>query len=205
MNEELVLKINQIINETRAKLLSSETIHQDKFITLVKEVYRLPNNKIRSRDRIIRKNNKEAVLIIAKTHDDKYLIVIQNRINGITSVEFPSGYIEENESIEIAANRELEEETGYISNYIYILDNYYTQLGIDSGIVNIVLANNCVKVSEQKLDDSEYINYMEVTFEELKELIRLNYIKSVGNKLAFYELLNIEEKVNIKKKQKLHF
>lgn len=46
---------------------------------------------------------------------------------------------------------------------------------------------------------------MEVTFEELKELIRLNYIKSVGNKLAFYELLNIEEKVNIKKKQKLHF
>ena len=205
MNEELVLKINQIINETRAKLLSSETIHQDKFITLVKEVYRLPNNKIRSRDRIIRKNNKEAVLIIAKTHDDKYLIVIQNRINGITSVEFPSGYIEENESIEIAANRELEEETGYISNDIYVLDNYYTQLGIDSGIVNIVLANNCVKVSEQKLDDSEYINYMEVTFEELKELIRLNYIKSVGNKLAFYELLNIEEKVNIKKKQKLHF
>lgn len=201
MNKELICKINKVINETTAELLSSEIIHQDKFITLVKEIYKLPNNKIISRDRVIIKNNKEAVLIIAKTHDDKYLIVIQNRINGITSVEFPSGYIEENESIEIAANRELEEETGYISNDIYILDNYYTQLGIDSGIVNIVLANNCVKVSDQKLDDSEYINYMEVTLEELKELIRLNYIKSVGNKLAFYELLSTKEEINVKKKK----
>lgn len=194
MNEELICKIDKIINETRAELLSSEIMYQDKFITLIKEIYKLPNNKIIFRDRVIRKNNKEAVLIIARTQYDKYLLVIQNRINKITSIEFPSGYIEENESIEKASNRELEEETGYISNDIYILDSYYAQLGIDSGIVNIVFANNCVKVSDQKLDDSEYINYMEVTFEELKELIRLNYIKSVGNKLAFYELVNKKEK-----------
>ena len=193
MNKELIFKINKVIDKTKAEFLSSEIMYQDKFITLLKEIYKLPNNKIVFKDRVIRKNNKEAVLIIARTQNDKYLIVIQNRINGITSVEFPSGYIEENESIEIAANRELKEETGYISNNIYILDSYYTQLGIDSGIVNIALANNCVKVSNQKFDDSEYINYKEVTFEEIEELIRLNYIKSAGNKLAFYELLNIKK------------
>lgn len=39
MNKELICKINKVINETTAELLSSEIIHQDKFITLVKEIY----------------------------------------------------------------------------------------------------------------------------------------------------------------------
>ena len=74
------------------------------------------------RERIIKNKNKQAV-IVAITEDDKYLLVAQNRINGMTTLEFPAGYIEENESVTEASLRELLEETGYVSSNIKQIDS----------------------------------------------------------------------------------
>ena len=202
MNKELKLKIHNLIKITNAKLISSTSSYNGKFIKIIKERYLLPNNKIIERERIEKNNKKEAVIIIAITENNKYILVVQNRVNNIVSIEFPSGYIEENETIEESAIRELIEETGYISSDIEVIDNYYSQVGIDTSVVNIVIAYNCKKVSEQNLDDGEYINYLEFTFNEVRELINNNYIKSVGNKLAFYELYcrnNYRKKENVNK------
>lgn len=188
MNKEFLDKVDKIIETTKAKLLSSDIVYKDNFLNLVKEKYELPNGKIITRDRIIKNNNKEAVIIISETTCNNYLVVIQNRINNITSVEFPSGYIEEGESITDAAERELLEETGYISNNITTIDSFNAQLGIDPSIIHVVVAKECIKVSNQDLGDSEYINYMEVSFDELKELIDNNIINGSFNKLAFYKL-----------------
>ena len=114
MNKELDNKINNLINDTRAEKINIKELYKGNFITLFEEDYRLPNGEVMKRERIRKNNGKEAVIIVAKTDDDRYLLVVQNRINGITSVEFPSGYIEEGETIIEAANRELMEETGYI-------------------------------------------------------------------------------------------
>ena len=189
MNKNLRNKINHLINSTKAAYLSSKVLYKGKFINLIEEYYLLPNNILIKREKIIKNNNKEAVIIIAITNEDKYILVSQNRINELTTLEFPSGYVEENESIIAASSRELLEETGYESNNIKILDNYYSQIGIDSSIVNIVVASNCTKITNQNLGRYEYIKYDEFTFEELKELINQNYINGCGNKLAFYELL----------------
>lgn len=190
MMNDLNKRIDLIISKTRAELLSTEMVYKDNFINLLVESYNLPNGKIIKRDRVVKNNNKEAVIIIAETVSNKYLVVVQNRIDEITSVEFPSGYVEDDENILDAAQRELLEETGYYSSNIAMLDKLYTQLGIDSGTINIVLAKDCVKVSCQNLGDSEYINYMELTFLELKELVDNNIINSSLNKLAFYDLVN---------------
>lgn len=191
MNKKLEDKINELISKTKATMLSSKTLYQGNFINLIEESYALPNNVIMKREKIIKNNNKQSVIIIAITNDNKYILVSQNRINGLTTLEFPSGYIEDGESIMEASARELLEETGYTSYEINYLDSYYAQFGIDSSIVNIVIAYNCIKTNKQHLGKYEYINYNEFTFEELKELINLNYINGAGNKLAFYELLNI--------------
>lgn len=199
MEYSLNKKIKELMENTKATILSKATVYEDNFIRLVKETYLLPNGKVITRDRIIKNKNKEAVIMIAETVENKYLLVIQNRIDQITSIEFPAGYIEEEESIEEAANRELLEETGYMAEDIKVIDHYYAQLGIDSGIVNIVFARGCIKVSNQNLGESEYINYIEVTLEELEELFESNAINSVGCKLAFLKLLNIKKQ---KKKKK---
>ena len=190
MDKLLTNKVEKLINITKAKYLSSKMIYSGNFIALIEEKYLLPNSIIMKREKIIKNKNKQAVIIVAVTDENKYILVSQNRINNMTTLEFPSGYIEKNESVKDASIRELLEETGYISNNIEFIDNYYAQIGIDSSIINIVIAYNCKRTKQQNLGKYEYINFDEFTFEELKSLIESNYIKSVGNKLAFYELLN---------------
>ena len=190
MNKELDNKINNLINDTKAEKINIKELYKGNFITLLEEDYKLPNGTIIKRERITKNNGKEAVIIVTKTSDDKYIIVVQNRINGIVSCEFPAGYIEEGESVIEAAKRELMEETGYTSDDIYQLDRYRSSLGIDGSIINIVVVNNAYKVSDQHLDESEFINYDLFTLEEVDELINNHYIASAGNRLAYFELIS---------------
>ena len=72
-------------------------------------------------------------VLLAKVSDTD-LLVAQNRVDNIISLEFPSGYIESGESYIKASSRELLDETGYITDSLYFMDSYYSQLGIDSSI-----------------------------------------------------------------------
>jgi len=203
MDKVLEAKIKKMITSTKAKYLKTSELFKGNFIDLIEEEYLLPNNVLMRRERIIKNKGKQAVIIIAITEDNKYLLVSQNRVNGMTTLEFPSGYVEDNETVTQASIRELLEETGYLSYNIKLIDSYYSQIGIDSSITNIVIAYNSVKTSNQNLGKYEYINYDVFTFEELKSLIANNYINGVGNKLAFYELLHLNSNKTVNKSKKL--
>jgi ADP-ribose pyrophosphatase len=195
MNDKLINKINYLYDSVKAKQIATKELYHGHFIDLVEEQYLLPNNKVITRERIIKNGHKEAVIIIAITTDNKYLLVAQNRVDNKVSLEFPSGYIEDGETFIEAAIRELVEETGYVTNSVHYLDFFYSEPGINSSMTHIVIANNCIKLHNQNLSPHEYINYMEFTFEELSDLINESIINGVGNKFAFYELQNL----NIKK------
>lgn len=192
METKLNNKINTLINETKAEFLSTKLLYKGKFINVIQEEYLLPNKKLIKKEKVIKNNGKEAVIIVAITKDNKFILVVQNRINNITSLEFPSGYIEKNETILKAALRELKEETGYVSKNITIIDKYQTSLGIDGSIVHIVIAYECENLYSQNLSKDEYIKYANFSLEEVKYMINNNIINSVGNKLAFYEFLQLK-------------
>lgn len=188
MNPILKDKINRMMSQTKATYLDSKTLYKGKFIELIEEDYILPNQVIMKRERIVKNHQKDAVIIVARTKDNHYILVSQNRINQMTTLEFPSGYVEPFESVAEASKRELLEETGYSCEKIDIFDSYYTQLGIDSSLVYITLATSCEKIGSQNLGKYEYILYDTFSYDELRELIQRQYILGVGNKLAFYEL-----------------
>jgi ADP-ribose pyrophosphatase len=170
------------------KIENINTISSD-FLSINTSKYYLNNGEIITRDLVI-KPLKDAAMVIPKTIDNKYLMVIQPRIatkNGV-AIEFPAGYIEENENAIDGIKRELVEETGYESNHIEILREYYPDIGACSSMVTLAIADNCKKVADQHLDSDEFIEYIEVTFEEIEELLQNKYIVD-GNTILAIEIL----------------
>lgn len=187
-------KIEEIIKNTKGTKLKSDIIFDSGFIKIYKEEYKLPDNRIIEKQRIVKNNGKDAAIVVTRTKDDKYLLVFQNRVDNIVSAEFPSGYIESGEDVLSGALREVKEETGFISKDAKILDSCIASIGTESTKLYIMFVDNAEKEFNQDLDEDEYINYELFTYQELEELIKNHYIQGTSNRLAFQLLKEILKK-----------
>ena len=158
-------------------------------------------NELYKKEKVIKNDGKNSVIVVAITQEEEYIITFKNRIKDEIIAEFPSGYIKNGEDIIEAANRELQEETGYISDDLFIVDEAFTSLEIDNSVTYIVIANNCIKTNEIKTNSTELVNYGLFTKAELEYLINNNIMNSAINKLAYYNLINNSNK-KIKKMKK---
>ena len=189
--EKLLLdKINNLYNAVKGKFIKKELLYSGNFLSVLRETYKLPNKKIVKKEKVIKNDGKNSVIVIAITKDRKYIITFQNRIKDTTIAEFPAGYIENNEKPIEAAKRELLEETGYITDDLFIVDGAYTSPGIDNSITYIVIANNCSKTNKKSSNGTELVNYGLFTEFELNYLIIKNIMNGAMNKLAYYNLIN---------------
>lgn len=188
--EEFLLKrINELYQRVKGTIVNEETLFQGNFLKIKQETYKLPNNSVVKKEKVVKNNGKDSVIVIAITKDFKYIITIQNRINNKLIAEFPSGYIEDNENPLDAAKRELQEETSYKTDSFILLDEAYTSPGIDNSKTYIVLANNCIKTDELYIGGTELVDYELFTEKELKYLIYKNIMNGAMNKLAYYNLI----------------
>lgn len=117
----------------------------------------LPNKK-----EIIREvlQKPDAVAVLAITRDGSILLTKQPRagINELESVEIPAGLIDEDESPESAAERELLEETGYaLSQKLISLGKFISDPACSTSVTHLFLALKVRKVGKQHLDDDEYL------------------------------------------------
>ena len=189
--EKLLLdKINNLYKAVKGKFIKKELLYSGNFLSVLRETYKLPNKKIVKKEKVIKNDGKNSVIVIAITKDRKYIITFQNRIKDTTIAEFPAGYIENNEEPIEAAKRELLEETGYITDDLFIVDEAYTSPGIDNSITYIVIANNCSKTNKKSSNGTELVNYGLFTEFELNYLIIKNIMNGAMNKLAYYNLIN---------------
>ena len=192
---EILNKIIEDINKIKVIDVKEEKIDTNtNFIAIKRGSYLLNNGHTIIREGLTKKEGSgETVCIFATTADKKILIVIQPRASLETktkvNIELPAGYLEKGENIEEAGARELTEETGYTSNNIIILDTYYPALGCSGEKMNLLLALDCYKISEQKLDSDEFVYYEEVTIEEFEYLLNNGYIKDANARIGYYRYL----------------
>lgn len=118
-------------------------------------------------------NAQDWVITIPKK-DDKFLMVKQWRHGSeCLSIEFPGGVIEKGEKPEVAAKRELEEETGYKAQKLTKLGTLNPNPALFSNHVHIFLAEDLISTGIQHLDSDEFVNYLEIPIKEV--------IKNMGN------------------------
>lgn len=184
----LLEKITNIYEKVKGKLTKEDILYSGDFIKLIREIYKLPNNRTITREKIVKNGGKDSVIIVATDSNGNYILTFQTRINDKIIAEFPSGYIENGEDVIEAAKRELKEETGYVSDNVTILDNSYYSVGIDNSICYVVRIKNSIKAFN--VNPNENLTYGIFTEEELKYLLNNNIMCGSLNKLAYYSLQN---------------
>ena len=157
------------------------------FLSTKKYLCYLNNGKIIIREKLFKGNEDgEASIILPITDQNTVILTIQPRVftKSTIGISLPAGYVEKNEKHIEAARRELLEETGYDSNKLIEVAEFYQDDGIGAAYNKGFIALNCNKVANQKLDESEFIKYFECTIDELLELYERKYILDGGSQLV---------------------
>lgn len=155
-----------------------------------KNVYEvtLNNGTVKKIEQILKNNrNGDAVVIIPITDKNKFVIIIESRpnTNDGVAIEFPAGMVDQNETFEEAAIRELEEETGYIPDKLIEIEWHYQDQGCSKAIIKTFLATGCKKTQKQKLDQGENITSMEIDMHNLDRLYKNNEFQDANSKIAY--------------------
>jgi ADP-ribose pyrophosphatase len=176
--------------------VSTEHIVQDEWIDFRRQAFRFPDGNIF--EPYYTYSRRDYVVIVASDEDGKYICVKQFR-QGIKEVttEFPAGGIERKDGKQygahdsseedalVAAKRELKEETGYISDEWRHLITIPSNATIADNLAHIYVARNCRKVSDQELDDMEFLNVEKYSADQIEEMISDGNFKQAVHVMAW--------------------
>ena len=181
-NKELSNYIEEL--KTKRKILLDKS---SEFLSIERYNCSLNNGHDIVREKLLKGNNNgNAVIICPITENGSVILTVQPRVftESTIGISFPAGYVEKEEEYREAALRELQEETGYYSNELLEVASYYQDDGIGGALNKGFVALNCIKVSDQDLDESEFIRYFECSIDELIELYEKGYILDGGSQLV---------------------
>ena len=151
------------------KRLSRDLVQKGTIIDYYQDTVQVPNGNIVKWDFI---GHRGAAAVVPVCEEGRILMVQQYR-NALDreTIEVPAGGRNSvEEPTQVAAARELEEETGYRSENVDFLITIRTTVAFCNEKIDIYVAHNLIK-SHQHLDEDEFINVEAYTIEELMDMI----------------------------------
>lgn len=160
---------NKYYEKIDYELLDRKIAYKGKRVVVEELHYKNPRtNDVLYREHVLAWH---AAIIIPITNDNNFIMIKEPRTPiGKTVLAFPAGIIENGETEEEGAIRELEEETGYKARKIKKLRQVYPAMGYSNEKVVIFLAKDLIK-TQRHLDEKEDIEIIEVPKEELKQIL----------------------------------
>ena len=175
------------------KVVESKHIFEQPWFTVRKDVCDLPNGKKHSAYYIL--EYPSWVSAFALTEDNKVVMVKQYRHGlGVISKELPGGVVDKGETESTAIARELKEETGYVFDSFEFLGTIAPNPATSNNYMHMFLAKGGKKTSEQKLDETEDVEVLTYTIEEVKKLLKEHKIvQALHVTCMFYALEKLGE------------
>ncbi len=176
------------------KWRNKKIIHKGPILTLLAGEVELDNGDLAYREVI---THIGGVVIVPVLGDEvilvrQYIIAIEKEI-----LELPAGRLEPNESPLQCGLREMEEETGYISDNMILACEYYASVGFANEKAYVYLAFELQKTA-QRLEHDEKIEMERYTIAEIKEMLDNNDIIDAKSIIGLRELLAYYEKNRLK-------
>ena len=162
------------------KTLSENYIYEGKILNLRRDEVELPNGKSAVRE-CVEHSGGSAILC---EKDGKSLLVKQFRYPYKTELlEIPAGKLNEGESPEETAKRELEEEGGIRAGKVEKILDLYPTPAYTNEIIRIYRATEFSK-TQMHLDEDEFLNSVWIDKKELKGMLDRGEIKDAKTVVA---------------------
>jgi 8-oxo-dGTP pyrophosphatase MutT (NUDIX family) len=169
------------------KRISSKYAFDNPWMRVRQDVVELPNGKILN-DYFVYEEG-DVAMVVPITENGEFVFIKQYKhASQDIMIEFPTGYVEKNETPLQAATRELKEETGYTSGEITplaqivnaptkVVSDIYVFLGLNSKLTFHQTDNQ---------DENENIELLVLPFQKAHEMIKSGQIKVSGTVTSFY-------------------
>ena len=187
INRERMLKAIRDFKMVNKELIST---YQEGYIG--KNVYQvtLADGSTRRVEEILKRGVPgDAAVIIPITIEGNIVMIVQSRPNmkETVSIELPAGMVDPGEDHQETAVREMLEETGYEAENVYELEWHYQDQGCSGAIIKTFVAEGCKKKQDVRLDEGERLQYVEMSYEDIMNMIKSRDISDANTKIAMYE------------------
>lgn len=163
---------------------------------VVVKTFELPNGEITTRATFLGEGRRAAG-VVAITKDNKVVVAKQFRPGPEKIMyEIPGGWVDDGEEPEVAARRELLEETGYSASEVTPLGIFGRDSAIN-GSWYYYLATGCERTHDQSLDSDEFVDIELVTIDDfLKNAKSGNMTDPFAVLGAYDELMKLKGETN---------
>ncbi|HEY9302509.1 MAG TPA: NUDIX hydrolase [Phormidium sp.] len=173
------------------KILKSKLVFDNQWVTIRQDEVELPKGEII--DDFFVLVRPDIALIFPVTQNQEVVFVRQYRhATGEILLELPAGgFNPELEDAEIAARRELEEETGYVGEELIKLATLYDNPIKDTNKIHLFLAKNVQSTGKQNLDITEDVEVVLIPIAQVMTKINQGEIRVSGTVAAIFLGLNL--------------
>ncbi|UTH10589.1 NUDIX hydrolase [Macrococcoides canis] len=171
------------------RTIEKKQIMDGKVIKVEKHIVTLPNGKESVREVV---KHPGAVAILA-VKDKKILFVEQFRkAMEKCLIEIPAGKVESGEERINTAKRELEEETGYTTQQLSLLNEFYVSPGFCDEYISLYYTDTLIASSMLSPDEDEFVNHHWLTLDEALQWVDEGRIEDAKTIIA---ILNYQLKM----------